>query len=122
MMGAAASLWYGWGRSRRNALHYIASFFAGVFICNCIPHLVCGLRGEPFQTPFAKPPNVGNSPPLVNFLWGFANAVAGAVLLVSYPVSSASSASSLLLFAGALAIGIVLSVGFGKVRSQSYGR
>ncbi len=101
-------------------MNYIATFFAGVFVCNCIPHLVCGLKGEPFPTPFARPRGVGNSSPLVNFLWGFANAVVGAVLLASFPVSTAFSASSLSLLVGALAIGGHLSVHFGKVRSQSH--
>jgi hypothetical protein len=102
-------------------LNYIANFFAGVFICNCIPHLVCGLRGEPFPTPFATPRGVGESSPLVNFLWGYANVVAGTVLLAAFPVSPTFGAGCLPLFAGALAIGSPLSVHFGKVRSQSRG-
>jgi hypothetical protein len=51
-------------------MDYIASFFAGAFLCNCIPHLACGLRGETFPTPFANPRGKGPSAPMVNFLWG----------------------------------------------------
>jgi hypothetical protein len=36
-------------------MNYVAPFFLGAFFCNAIPHLANGLRGEPFQTPFAKP-------------------------------------------------------------------
>ena len=58
-------------------LHYLEVFFAGLLLCNCIPHLACGLRGESFPTPFAKPPGLGHSSALVNFLWGFFNFTAG---------------------------------------------
>ena len=40
-------------------LNYIALFFAGAFLCNAIPHLVAGLQGQPFPSPFAKPPGRG---------------------------------------------------------------
>ena len=100
-------------------MSYVASFFAGVFLCNSVPHLVCGLIGEPFPTPFAKPHGVGNSPSLVNFLWGLANAVIGAALLAWFPLSLAFSISSLVFLAGVLATGAYLSVHFGKVRAQS---
>jgi hypothetical protein len=49
-------------------MNSVALFFAGAFLCNSIPHLTKGLQGEPFPSPFAKPPGKGNSSPLVNFL------------------------------------------------------
>jgi hypothetical protein len=58
-------------------MHYVLTFFAGAFLCNCIPHLSSGLRGAPFPTPFAKPKGVGNSPPFLNFLWGSFNLFIG---------------------------------------------
>lgn len=105
-----------------NVMNYIASFFAGVFICNCIPHLVCGLKGELFPTPFAKPRGVGDSSSLMNFLWGFCNVVVGVVLLASTPVQIGFDASFLSLLVGALLMGVNLSLHFGKVRSQSHVR
>lgn len=63
-------------------LHYIACFFAGLFLCNGIPHLTCGLRGEPFPSPFSKPRGIGHSSALVNFLWGTLNLAAGIILLL----------------------------------------
>ena len=47
---------------------YLWMFLAGALLCNSIPHLAAGLRGEPFPTPFGRPPGEGKSPPLVNFL------------------------------------------------------
>lgn len=34
---------------------YVTLFFAGVFLCNAVPHLAAGLQGQPFPTPFARP-------------------------------------------------------------------
>jgi hypothetical protein len=41
--------------------HYIAWFFGGAFLANTIPHLVSGISGSPFQSPFASPPGQGLS-------------------------------------------------------------
>ena len=62
-------------------MNYAATFLAGAFLCNCIPHLGAGLQGIPFPTPFAKPRGIGNSSPLVNFLWGVFNLCVGLYLL-----------------------------------------
>ena len=97
-------------------MDYIASFFAGVLLCNCIPHLACGLRGETFPTPFANPRGKGPSAPIVNFLWGALNLILGVCLLSRYPVTVGFEPGFLALVLGALAIGIYLSLHFGKVR------
>ena len=52
-----------------------------MFLANGVPHFVQGISGNPFPSPFAKPPGLGDSSPLVNVLWGFGNLVAGALLL-----------------------------------------
>ncbi len=49
---------------------YAIEFFSGFILTNGIPHFVQGLSGNPFQSPFAKPPGVGESSPLSNALWG----------------------------------------------------
>jgi hypothetical protein len=95
--------------------HYIANFFAGAFLCNCIPHLVSSLRGEPFPSPFAKPPGVGDSSPLVNFLWSFFNLLVGLVLLWRAPFILGPNAGCGLFLAGCLAMGFSTSHHFGKV-------
>ena len=94
----------------------IALFFAGAFLCNCIPHLSAGLQGVPFPTPFAKPRGVGNSSPLLNFLWGAGNLVAGLALLASHPIVVGANQDCLAIAAGALVIGTYMSRHFGKVR------
>jgi hypothetical protein len=49
--------------------HYVACFFAGVFLTNAIPHFVHGVSGDNFPTPFAKPPGKGLSSPRINVVW-----------------------------------------------------
>jgi len=97
-------------------MNYIALFFAGAFLCNCIPHLVSGLRGDPFPSPFAKPPGKGNSSPLVNFLWGSLNLLIGLWLLPDYPVPARFTLDFLALAVGFLLSGLFLAIHFGKVR------
>ncbi|WP_394763813.1 hypothetical protein [Phenylobacterium sp.] len=62
-------------------LYLVAYVFGGAFLGNAVPHLVSGMMGQPFQTPFAKPPGQGLSSSSVNVLWGYAN-LAVAYLLV----------------------------------------
>ena len=64
-----------------NWLHYVSYFFGGVFLTNSIPHLVSGLMGRAFQSPFAKPPGKGLSSSTVNILWGWFNAGVGYFLV-----------------------------------------
>ena len=97
-------------------LSLFADFAAGVFLCNCIPHLAAGLRGEPFPSPFATPHGVGNSRPVVNVLWGLSNAVAGVSLLAYAPVKVGFNLPSLSVLVGALAVGIYVAIHFGRVR------
>jgi hypothetical protein len=92
-----------------------ALFFAGALLCNCIPHLVSGLQGQPFPTPFAKPSGVGNSSPTVNFLWGAANLIFGAGILSRHPVLIGFDPDCAALLAGAVALGVFMSLHFGKV-------
>ncbi len=64
------------------AWHYLAAyFFGGAFLANAVPHLVSGMMGRPFQSPFAKPPGQGLSSSTVNVLWGFFNLVVGYLLV-----------------------------------------
>ncbi|MHB8285197.1 MAG: hypothetical protein ACYDD1_11020 [Caulobacteraceae bacterium] len=59
-----------------------AYLLGGAFLSNAVPHLVSGVTGRAFQSPFAKPPGVGLSTATVNVLWGFANLVLAYLLLV----------------------------------------
>ncbi len=86
-------------------LHGLVSLVAGAFFCNSIPHLAAGLRGEPFPTPFARPPGEGHSSSVVNFLWGAANLAAGAVLTAVVSFHLGINVESAAFFVGFIAIG-----------------
>ena len=97
-------------------MNYVAAFFLGAFLCNAIPHLVNGLRGEPFQTPFAKPHGVGLSSPTVNVLWGLANVAAAVAIADGSTVVGGGWTLHATALLGALAIGLFGAIHFGKVR------
>jgi hypothetical protein len=61
--------------------HTLAWFGGGAFLINAIPHIVSGVMGRPFQSPFAKPRGEGFSSSSVNVLWGFANLVVAYLLI-----------------------------------------
>lgn len=96
---------------------YVAHYVAGLFLANAVPHFVHGISGEPFQSPFASPPGVGESSPLVNVLWGFANLVAGYVLLFGVGnFANGLSLDALIVALGILTTGVGLARHFGQVR------
>jgi hypothetical protein len=97
---------------------YLLEFLGGAFLANAVPHFVQGVSGNPFPSPFAKPPGKGDSSPLVNVLWGFGNLGAGAVLLhFFWPMGDAAWGGWIAAGAGALLLSIQLSVHFGKVQA-----
>ena len=59
----------------------VAYLFGGGFLANAVPHFVSGTLGQPFQSPFAKPPGQGLSSSTANVLWGFANFVIAYLLI-----------------------------------------
>lgn len=97
-------------------MSWVLLFLAGALLMNCVPHLVNGLQGKPFPTPFAKPRGVGDSPPVTNFLWGFANAAIGAGIVLRWWGEVDHKMVAAALAAGGLAIGLYLASHFGKVR------
>jgi len=97
---------------------YLLEFLGGAFLANGVPHFVQGISGSPFQSPFAKPPGIGESSPLSNVLWGFGNLVAGMLLLhFFWPRGDAAGAGWTAVGSGALLMSIQLSTHFGKVRA-----
>jgi hypothetical protein len=98
--------WYG----------YLLAFAAGMIFANGVPHFVHGVSGAPFQSPFANPPGVGESSPLVNVWWGSANLGGAIVLLVELPPEG-------VLGWGVVAAGVVLAASglaiyFGRLRNK----
>jgi hypothetical protein len=92
--------------------NYLAAFFAGAFLANAVPHFVYGVCGDPFPTPFAKPPGKGLSSPTVNVLWALLNLAIGYLLLRAGQVSPDRPAPLLIFFAGVAAMSLMLSKGF----------
>ncbi len=95
-----------------NWYEYIASFFAGGFLANVVPHFVHGISGNRFPTPFAKPPGKGLSSPIVNTAWALVNLVVGAILFHTGKVATGSFTVLLVFFAGIAAISLPMSVRF----------
>jgi hypothetical protein len=98
-----------------NWLHLVSYFFGGIFLANAIPHFVSGMMGQPFQSPFAKPPGKGLSSSTVNVLWGFFNAIVGYLLVVRVGSFDLRSISDVLALAvGALLISLFSARHFGQ--------
>jgi len=96
---------------------YFAHFAAGLVLANAVPHFVWGISGEKFQSPFASPPGVGESSPLVNVLWGMTNLVIGYLLLFGVgEYAGGVSADALVVALGILTTGVGLARHFGQVR------
>ena len=98
-----------------NWLDLVAYFFGGAFLTNAIPHVVAGMMGEPFQSPFAKPPGEGLSSSTVNIVWGFFNLAVGYLLVCrvgDFELQTTADVTALGL--GGLSIGLVLARRFGR--------
>jgi hypothetical protein len=96
-------------------IHYLAYFGAGMFLINAVPHLVNGVSGRPFQSPFATPSGEGLSSSTVNVLWGAFNLAVGYVLVChvgNFDLRSIDDAIALGL--GALVLGVVMARMFGR--------
>ena len=95
--------------------HYISYFFGGVFLANAVPHLVSGIMGHPFQSPFAKPPGEGLSSSTVNVVWGFFNLAIAYILFCrvgSFDLHSTPQVAVTGL--GILLMSLVLARSFGR--------
>jgi len=97
-------------------LHLVSYFFGGAFLANAVPHFVSGVMGEPFQSPFAKPPGQGLSSSTVNVLWGFFNIVVGYVLVCRVGDFGLKITGDVVAFGlGILAIGLLCARLFGSL-------
>ena len=95
--------------------HYIAYFFGGAFLANALPHLVSGLTGHPFQSPFASPPGEGLSSALVNVLWGAFNLAISYLLVCRVGTFELRRTRHVVVAgAGALLMAVMLARVFGR--------
>lgn len=96
--------------------HDVAYAFGGAFLVNAVPHVVSGVLGRPFQTPFAKPPGKGLSSSTVNMLWGFLNLVVAYALIFrvgTFDIRSTEHAAACGL--GVLVMGVLTARMFGRL-------
>ena len=102
---------------------YVLEFVGGLFLANGVPHFVQGISGHWFQSPFGYPPGVGESSPLSNTLWGFANLVAGFVFLWFFgPQGSEAAFGWIAVALGVLLTAVFLSVYFGRASLRHAGK
>ena len=95
--------------------HYLSYFLGGAFLSNTLPHLISGISGSPFQSPFAKPPGQGLSSSTINVLWGFFNLAAAYVLICRVgSFNLLSTAQMLTLGAGFLLLSLMHARHFGR--------
>jgi hypothetical protein len=96
--------------------NYLSYFFGGAFLANALPHLISGISGRAFQSPFAKPPGKGLSSSTVNVLWGFFNlAVAYVLVFCVGSFSLHNLYQAIALGAGLLLMSFLLARSFGRL-------
>ena len=94
---------------------YLAYFFAGFFLANGVPHFVHGISGKKFPSPFTSPPVRGESPPVVNVLWGLATFLLAYTLIFKVGgFHFGMTRDVLMVILGALVISVILSIIFGR--------
>jgi hypothetical protein len=96
-------------------LHDLSYLIGGACLANAVPHLVSGMQGRPFQSPFATPSGEGLSSSTVNVGWGFANLVLAYLLILRVGAFDLRAADQ----AGATGLGALLMALFA---ARSFGR
>jgi hypothetical protein len=100
-------------------MEYLAYFAAGLLLTNGIPHFVNGISGRRFQSPFASPPGVGESSPIVNVFWGLVNFILGYLLLAGLgDFTGGLTLDSLVVGVGVILMALILAWHFGRVRAD----
>lgn len=89
-------------------LDLLGWFFSGALLINTLPHLIHGVSGEKFPSPFDKPHGKKLSEPFLNVVWAFLN-LSVALVILFFIGASFNSVSVLALMAGAFLMAIFLS-------------
>jgi hypothetical protein len=88
--------------------HSIGCFFSGVFLVNTLPHLIHGISGDKFPSPFAKPHGKKLSSPTLNVIWAFMNLLV--FLTIFYVIPSPFTAiDGLIMLIGGFVMAVFLS-------------
>ncbi len=94
---------------------YVSYFFGGAFLANCLPHLINGISGRAFQSPFAKPPGEGLSSSTVNVLWGMLNlAIAWLLICCVGAFSLQNHLHVVVVGAGMTVMSVMMARAFGR--------
>ncbi|HKF47259.1 MAG TPA: hypothetical protein VKB38_07860 [Terracidiphilus sp.] len=97
-------------------VHWISWFCGGTFLANAVPHIVNGISGRAFQSPFASPPGRGLSSSMVNVVWGFFNAAVAWLLIFRVGAFEFHSALDVAVAGlGFLLTSMALARGFGRL-------
>ena len=97
---------------------YVLQFVSGLILANGVFHFVQGICGHRFPSPFASPPWVGASSPVINVLWGFANLAVGLAFLWCFsPKGSDVILEWIAVGLGVLVAAVILARHFGGVSS-----
>ncbi len=96
----------------------VAHIFGVAALINSVPHIVHGLSGDPFPTPFARPPGIGLSRPEVNVVWGAINLGVAWGLLALGDLRIGATLEGAVLCAVALAVGLALAGSAARSRAR----
>jgi hypothetical protein len=98
---------------------YVECFLAGVFLANAVPHFVQGISGDPFPTPFARPPGRGLSSPTLNVVWALGNLVVGYLLFRAGGVSTGENRPLVVFLVGVAVSSILMSQTFSNKQTRA---
>ena len=91
-----------------SVVNTIGWFFSGVFVVNTLPHLIHGVSGEKFPSPFDKPRGKKLSSPTLNVIWAFIN-LSIFLMIFYFNLSSFTAIQGVIMLVGAFAMAIFLS-------------
>lgn len=97
--------------------HYVFAFIAGALFMNMLPHLINGVSGRPFPSPFADPPGIGLSSPVANIAWATINFAVAMAFVCFGKLSQRQRTIAPACFTGALAMAFYLAWYFGSLDS-----
>ncbi|MEZ4380697.1 MAG: hypothetical protein R3A79_05090 [Nannocystaceae bacterium] len=98
-------------------MELFAHCLGALLLVNSLPHLLHGVCGYPFPTPFARPRGIGLSPPRTNVLWGGANFAAACALLFGVgELRFGANVDTVAVFAAGAAAALLISASAGRSR------
>ncbi len=99
-------------------MDFFIAFCFGFFVTNSLPHLIPGIHGKEFHSPFASPPVKGKSSAVVNVLWGVFNLVVAYILFVETDINLRNYVEGAGFLLGILITSLVLAIVFGRNKDK----